>query len=129
MGKTHMEGCGIVPKQYTFKTTRATEWMEKILDSIEPQDRSSFIREMLLVGMMNKGIPVGSLVSRIQINVSPTTDTQMSDVAHQTDEQQKTDDIPQPPIIEEVWELGKLIVDKYEEKYHLDCNLGELGGV
>ena len=23
----------------------------------------------------------------------------------------------------------KLIVDKYEEKYHLDCNLGELGVV
>ena len=24
---------------------------------------------------------------------------------------------------------GFLIVGKYEEKYHLDCNLGELGGV
>ena len=32
-------------------------------------------------------------------------------------------------VEEHVLELGKLIVDKYEEKYHLDCNLGELGGV
>ena len=32
-------------------------------------------------------------------------------------------------VDEHVLELGKLIVDKYEEKYHLDCNLGELGGV
>ena len=27
-------------------------------------------------------------------------------------------------VEEHVLELGKLIVDKYEEKYHLDCNLG-----
>ena len=26
-------------------------------------------------------------------------------------------------VEEPVLELGKLIVDKYEEKYHLDCNL------
>ena len=32
-------------------------------------------------------------------------------------------------VEEHVLELGKLIVDKYEEKYHLNCNLGELGGV
>ena len=33
-----------MPKQYTFRTTKATEWMEPILDAIPQPDRSRFLR-------------------------------------------------------------------------------------
>lgn len=43
MGTTSGE-CVALPKQYTFKTTRHTEWMEEHLDSLPPSERSRFIR-------------------------------------------------------------------------------------
>jgi hypothetical protein len=36
-----------LPKQYSFKTTRATEWMEEVLDSLPPSERSRFVREAI----------------------------------------------------------------------------------
>jgi hypothetical protein len=45
-----------LPRQYTFKTTRKTEWMEEVLGKVDSHDRSSFIREMLVLGMKTAGI-------------------------------------------------------------------------
>lgn len=36
-----------MPKQYTFKTTRATDWLEEHLDSLPPSERSRFIRSAI----------------------------------------------------------------------------------
>lgn len=36
-------------KQYTFKTTRDTEWLEPILDELPSQDRSRTIRMALVL--------------------------------------------------------------------------------
>ncbi len=37
-----------MPKQYNFKTTRATEWMEEVLDNLPPSERSRFIRTAIM---------------------------------------------------------------------------------
>jgi len=37
-----------MPKQFTFKTTRETAWIEPILDNMESGDRSKFIRQCLV---------------------------------------------------------------------------------
>lgn len=43
-------------KQYTFKTTKDTEWMEEILNRISPQDRSAFIRDSIRQNLEKLGV-------------------------------------------------------------------------
>jgi hypothetical protein len=41
-------------KQYTFKTTRDTEWLEPILDGLNGKERSRYIRMALVLLFDNK---------------------------------------------------------------------------
>lgn len=44
-------------KQYTFKTTKTTEWMEPILDELsQNRDRSAVLREMVAYYLEHTGI-------------------------------------------------------------------------
>ena len=49
--------CVNLAKQYTFKTTKATQWMEPILDDLSNgRDRSAVIREMITDHLVKSGI-------------------------------------------------------------------------
>jgi hypothetical protein len=60
-------------KQYTFKSTKATSWLEPLLDGMG-KERSEFIREMIIAGMQARGLtdrPPSP--SATQFNVLPTS--------------------------------------------------------
>jgi hypothetical protein len=76
-----------LPKQYTFKTTRQTSWMDSILEAVDSRDRSSFIRDMIELGMRAtniQGVPPLKTYTGVT-NVLPlcdkcvTNEPQMSD--------------------------------------------------
>jgi hypothetical protein len=98
-------------KQYTFKTTRDTEWLEDILDSLPPQYRSEFIRAHLIQGI--NGTAPKQTLTRVDIpEVRHTSDT------HLTDERQTS--VRQDPTM-------KL---EYHEEVDLDSKLDNmLGGM
>lgn len=86
-------------KQYTFKTTRRTSYLEEVLDALPSQDRSEFIRCALssYLGTQPTPIvipnPVTSHISVPNVSPCPTVVTQQQPV-------QKID----PPTIELVGE-------------------------
>lgn len=43
-------------KQYTFRTTKSTEWLEEILDQVPKSSRSALIRELIITGLEVHGI-------------------------------------------------------------------------
>lgn len=43
-----------MPKQYTFKTTKSTEWMEEVLDNLPSSERSRFIRFALELALQER---------------------------------------------------------------------------
>ena len=45
-------------KQYTFRTTKSTEWIEEILDQVPKSSRSALIRELIITGLEAHGIVV-----------------------------------------------------------------------
>jgi hypothetical protein len=50
-------GCVPLPRQYTFKTTKDTAWIEEVLDDpAHTRDRSAFIRELIIAGLESTGI-------------------------------------------------------------------------
>lgn len=105
-------------KQYTFKTTRHTEWMENILDSIPFNDRSMMIREFLSLGMKAKGMKTEPVS---QMSFIPLTNDQSITEESQTKVTQKTEDTSmQEFVIEEIEEDVDL-----EE---LDRRLNLMGG-
>jgi hypothetical protein len=46
----------LADKQYTFRTTKSTEWLEEILDQIPKSSRSALIRELIITGLEVHGI-------------------------------------------------------------------------
>ena len=57
-------------KQYTFKTTRDTEWIEPILDGLPPSDRSRTIR-MALMLLFDNQRPAVTQVTPVSQQVTP----------------------------------------------------------
>lgn len=70
-----------MPKQYTFKTTRATEWMESHLDSLPPSERSRFIRQAIADAIgSDKTTPSVTLsVPQVEHKVTPTPEVHTPD--------------------------------------------------
>lgn len=50
MGTTSGE-CVSLGRQYTFRTTRETEWLDDILMGIPTKDRARFIRKLIINGL------------------------------------------------------------------------------
>lgn len=42
--------CLLLSKQYTFKSTRKTEWIEALLDAMGKGEKSDYIRECFILG-------------------------------------------------------------------------------
>lgn len=40
-----------MPKYYSFRTTRDTEWLDDILKSVPKHDRAKYIRELIIKGL------------------------------------------------------------------------------
>lgn len=92
-------------KQYTFKTTRYTEWMEEILDNISNQDRSRFIREVLIQGMKSMGIKIQEETQRsfvLQTTDQPVTNISQIKVTQRTEETLSPMDLDIPVMDEEI---------------------------
>lgn len=72
-------------KQYTFRLTRDTKWVENTLDKMESQHRSNFIREAIIQKIKQK-------------DVTHVTQEVTQKVTHVTQEVTQT---TPPPLIED----------------------------
>ena len=98
-------------KQYSFKTTRRTGYLEDLLDEIPKKDRSEAIRQAVILGFLQMGklkpdmVPMTG-VAKVEpmphksptivtqtLDESPTKVTQLSD---------KIEPISEPPMMVEV---------------------------
>lgn len=79
-------------KQYTFKTTKDTAWMEPILDAMSSGERSKFFRESVRKSLDNSG----------QTQVTPVSDVGNTKVRPVSD---KRGTQVTPPPIEEVEDI------------------------
>ena len=76
-----------MPRQHTFKTTRDTDWLDDVLDSVP--NKSDFIRELVLIGLAVKGInppsplaPYGDVLQNVRPvtqNVQPKVTQEIAD--------------------------------------------------
>lgn len=68
-----------MPRQYTFKTTRRTTYLEEVLNNVDGHDRSAFIREMLTLGLQTAGYLDGVVQKSYFDGVVPTKVSLLSD--------------------------------------------------
>lgn len=105
-------------KQYNFKTTRTTSWMEDILDNMSNGDRSLFIREavsehMYALGMANRSdtqrfkaptVPDSASIVFQKKDKGTTNETQKKDDSNtnvfQTEDKSVTEEPPEIDVKE-----------------------------
>ena len=68
-----------MPKQYTFKTTRHTAWMEEHLDSLPPSERSRFIRAAIADALEQDDIVRQYVSKSSEVILSPSKKVTQSD--------------------------------------------------
>lgn len=66
-----------MPKQYTFRTTKDTHWLETILDGKDRDERSGFIRDMIALGIRASGHPLS-----MKKEVTRITSHEMRNTSH-----------------------------------------------
>lgn len=54
-------------KQHTFKTTKGTDWLDKLLDGAE--NKSDYIRELVLLGLSVQGINAPTPLDKYGLSV------------------------------------------------------------
>ena len=68
-----------MPKQYTFRTTRETSWLDEILMGVSDKDRARFIRNTLMAGLNGSTIELQSThepnTNSTQTEDKPNTET------------------------------------------------------
>jgi len=120
-------------KQYSFKTTRRTQHLEQVLESVPKKDRSEFIREMLTKGIQSSGYWVGSSPTQSLLSVSlepqtvnkgetkedkeVTNETPKVDQSITKEDKGNTNEPPSPPlfsVIEEEDDLEEKLDNLYD---------------
>jgi len=107
-------------KQYTFKTTKKTAWMESMLDSVVG-DRSTIIRDLIILGMKASGMQCGS-DTQMKYNVTLYQTSNVTQVSQGQTQQIYTEEPTNteysPSALEEEPEIEtlELTVDDLEAK-------------
>lgn len=113
-------------KQYSFKTTRRTSYLEPILDEIDRQDRSEVIRQAVILGFIQMGkldpsmIPMlGLLKMEPMVHKSPTIVPQKVDESPTTVAQtsDKIEPSIEAPEIIEIESVGEDLESKLNNIY------------
>lgn len=90
-------------RQYSFKTTRRTEYLDDVLYGIPTKDRSELLRQAITLGLIQMGMLDSNVVgfNTVQkIDIQPTQVKQTEDIGEtivtQTHDKGVTNDLPIP---------------------------------